>query len=144
METAILQYIAFNAITFYGFKISSRNSELKRFILKMETIMEILMIMGSGWMDIHELQKEIRNDQLDSIETKEHNIKIKQHERNINAHMSLHGTLVGLSRLNLRYCKMIVLMHLSDRYANEYLMKNEVMRQTGVRTYVAGKEGGIH
>lgn len=88
--------------------------------------------------------KRMNSLNIADFERRENNIKIKQHERNINAHMSLHGTLVGLSRLNLRYCNTIILMHLSDRYANEYLMKNEVMRQTGVRTYVAQKNGGIH
>lgn len=92
---------------------------------------------------LHELQNELKSGLLDSIETKEHNIKIKGHERNIKSHMSLHGTMVGLKKINLRYCRAIVLMHLSDRYANEFLMKNEVMKQTGVRTFVAGKMGGI-
>ena len=93
---------------------------------------------------LNQLKGELKNGQLDSIETKEHNIKIKQHERNINAHMSLHGTLLGLSKLNLRYCKTIFLMHLSDRYANEYLMKNEVQAQTGIKTYTCLKNGSIH
>lgn len=93
---------------------------------------------------LNQLKSEINNCSLDELELKEHNIKIKQHERNINAHMSLHGTLLGLSKLNLRYCKMIVLMHLSDRYANEYLMKTEVQKQTGIRTYCALKNGSIH
>lgn len=93
---------------------------------------------------LHELKHDIETCQLDSNELKEHNIKIKQHERNINAHMSLHGTLIGLSHLNLRYCKTIFLMHLSDRYANEYVMKNEVQKQTSVKTYVCLKNGGIH
>lgn len=91
---------------------------------------------------LHEF-KEMNECDIPELERKENNIKIKQHERNIDAHMSLHGCLVGLSKLNLRYCKMICLMHLSDRYANEFLMKNEVMRQTGVRTYVCQKSGGI-
>lgn len=93
---------------------------------------------------LNELKKEVNNCSLNESELKEHNIKIKQHERNVNAHMSLHGTLVGLSRLNLRYCETIFLMHLSDRYANEYLMKNEVQKQTGVRTYTCLKNGSIH
>lgn len=93
---------------------------------------------------LNELKKELKECILEEQDKKEHNIKIKQHERNINAHMSLHGTLIGLSKLNLRYCKSIMLMHLSDRYANEYLMKNEVQKQTGIRTYCCLKAGGIH
>ena len=92
---------------------------------------------------LHELKEYNKCTNIDDNERKENNIKIKQHERNINAHMSLHGTLLGLQKLNLRYCKMICLMHLSDRYANEFLMKNEVMKQTGVRTYVCLRNGGI-
>lgn len=88
---------------------------------------------------LNALKRDIESKLLNQTEEKECNIKIKQHERNINAHMSLHGTLVGLSKLNLRYCKSIFLMHLSDRYANEYLMKNEVQKQTGIRTYVCQK-----
>lgn len=93
---------------------------------------------------LHELKREIAENQLDDLELKEHNTKIKQHTRNIESHMSLNGCLKGLKKLNLRYCKSIFLMHLSDRYANEYKMKNEVQKQTGVRTYVCGKQGGIH
>ena len=69
--------------------------------------------------------------------------KIAQHERNLNSHCSLNGTIKGLQKLNLNHCKAIFLMHLSDRYANEYRMKNEVQLKTQVLTYVCGKDGGI-
>lgn len=85
---------------------------------------------------LYELEKK-------EFKTSEDLLKIHQHERNLNAHCSLKGTIKGLSKLNLENCKAIFLMHLSDRYANEYRMKNEVQKATGIMTYVAGKNGGI-
>ena len=70
-------------------------------------------------------------------------IKIKQHERNINSHCSLRGTEVGLSKLDLSKCQAIFLMHLSDRYANEYKMKNDIESKFCIKTYVAKKNGGL-
>lgn len=80
---------------------------------------------------------------LNEHDLKEVNIKIAQHERNINAHMSLAGCLKGLSKLNLSKCQAIFLMHMSDRYANEYKMKNAVSLETGIRTFACKKQGGI-
>lgn len=74
---------------------------------------------------------------------KEVNTKLKQLDRNVHNHMSLRGCIKGLHKLNLSRCKAIVLMHLSDRYANEYRMKNEIKAEFGIRTYVAGRRGGI-
>lgn len=91
----------------------------------------------------HQLKELRQFGELADKELKEVNIKISQHERNINAHMSLSGCLKGLSRLNLSMCQCIFLMHMSDRYANEYRMKNEVSLQTGIKTYACKKEGGI-
>lgn len=76
-------------------------------------------------------------------ELKEINVKLKQFDRNVHNHMSLRGCIKGLLKLNLSQCKTIVLMHLSDRYANEYRMKNEIQTEFGIRTYVAKKYGGI-
>lgn len=69
--------------------------------------------------------------------------KLAQHERNLNSHCSLNGTLKGLKKLNLSQCSAIFLLHLSDRYANEYRMKNEIQKQTKILTYVAQKIGGF-
>ena len=69
--------------------------------------------------------------------------QIQQHERNINSHCSLHGTIEGLKRLDLSICRCIFLMHLSDRFANEYIMKNAVQDKFKIRTYVCKKNGGI-
>ena len=76
-------------------------------------------------------------------EAKDVNMRIAQHTRNLNSHCSLHGAICGLKKLNLSRCCSIFLMHLSDRYANEYRMKNEVQLEVGVLTYVCGKLGGI-
>ena len=85
---------------------------------------------------LHALQKKQNR-------TLEEEMKIRQHERNLNSHCSLHGTLKGLAKLNLKNCKAIFLMHLSDRYANEYRMKREIQNETGVLTLVCQKNGGI-
>lgn len=76
-------------------------------------------------------------------EMKEINTKLKQFDRNVHNHASLAGCIKGLHKLNLSQCKAIILMHLSDRHANEYKMKNEIQREFGIRTYVAKKQGGI-
>lgn len=90
-----------------------------------------------------DLRKQSKNKNLQQEEKKEINTKIKQHERNLNAHCSLHGTIQGLKKLDLSRCRAIFLMHLSDRYANEYRMKNEVQDTYRIKTYVCGKIGGI-
>ena len=64
-------------------------------------------------------------------------------DRNIKSHASLRGTERGLSMMNLSNCKAIFLTHLSDRYANEYKMKNEIQAMFGAKTYVCGRKGGI-
>lgn len=90
---------------------------------------------------VYDLNKQKKT--ADAQALKEINIKLSQHERNINAHCSLKGTIKGLQKLNLKNTKCIFLMHLSDRYANEYRMKQEVQMITGVKTLVCGKNGGI-
>ena len=90
-----------------------------------------------------ELKKLKSSKTLSEHELKEVNIKISQHERNINSHCSLNGTIKGLEKLNLRNCKAIFLMHLSDRYANEYRMKSEVQNRFHIMTYVCKKNSGI-
>ena len=91
----------------------------------------------------NELKKLKNNNLLSELELKEVNIKISQHERNLNSHCSLHGTMRGLEKLNLKNCKAIFLMHLSDRYANEYIMKNTVQNKFHIQTLVCKKYGGI-
>lgn len=79
----------------------------------------------------------------DDVEKRENNITLKQMERNINSHASLRGTEKGLAKMDLSNCKGIFLTHLSDRYANEYKMKNEIQSIFGIKTYVCKKFGGI-
>ena len=92
---------------------------------------------------ITDLQK--RKDEIayEDDEMREINTKLKQFDRNVHNHASLRGCIKGLHKLNLSQCKAIVLMHLSDRYENEYRFKNEIQREFGIRTYVAKKQGGI-
>jgi len=71
------------------------------------------------------------------------NTKLKQLDRNVKSHCSLRGCIKGLRKLNLSNCKYIFLLHLSDRYANEYKFKNEIQAEFGIRTYVCKKIGGI-
>lgn len=89
------------------------------------------------------LQNRKEEINYDDEEQKELNIKLKQLTRNVNSHMSLRGCIKGLHKLNLSQCKTIFLMHLSDRYANEYKFKNEIQAEFGIRTYVCKKQGGI-
>ena len=75
---------------------------------------------------------------------KEHDIKnMGRYKRLIEAHMSERGTIKTLKNLNLKKCKAIFLMHLSDGHANEYEMKNEIKKETGIPTFVCQKNGGI-
>ena len=92
---------------------------------------------------IYELNK--RKEELLPNDSERHeiNIQLKQFERNINAHASLSGTEKGLAKMDLSNCKAIFLTHLSDRYANEYKMKNEIQSIFGIKTYVCGKRGTI-
>lgn len=92
---------------------------------------------------VYELKKLKKNVVSGSLEAKDINSRLAQHERNINAHCSLNGTIKGLNKLNLKNTKCIFLMHLSDRYANEYKMKREVQLSTGIRTLVCYKAGGV-
>lgn len=92
---------------------------------------------------ITELNRRKSELAFDDDETHEINIKLKQMERNINSHASIRGTERGLSMMNLSNCKTIFLTHLSDRYANEYKMKNEIQTMFGVKTFVCLRGGGI-
>lgn len=92
---------------------------------------------------INELNKRKEVLLPDDEERHEINVKLKQMERNINSHASLRGTEKGLAKMNLSNCKAIFLTHLSDRYANEYKMKNEIQSIFGVKTYVCSRNGGI-
>lgn len=68
---------------------------------------------------------------------------IKRYNRLINAHMSERGTIKTLEKLNLKNCKAIFLMHLSDGHANEYQMKNEINELFKIPTFVCQKNMGI-
>lgn len=92
---------------------------------------------------IGELSKRKDEISYEDDEMKEVNTKLKQLKRNVNAHASLNGCVKGLHKLDLRKCKTIFLIHLSDRYANEYKMKSIIQAEFGIRTYVAKKQGGI-
>ena len=89
------------------------------------------------------LKREIDSGTLNEKDLKEAQIKLSQHRRNIDAHMSLSSCVKNLKKLNLRHCTAIFLMHMSDRFANEYQMKETVKMATGIRTYACGKRGGI-
>lgn len=92
---------------------------------------------------LHDLRKMKDDPNIPESSLKEINIKISQHERNVESHCSLHGTMKGLEKLNLSKCRAIFLMHLSDRYANEYVMKDAIQNRYGIKTYVCKKDGGI-
>lgn len=89
--------------------------------------------------ELKKQRKELKDNDQD---TKEVDIKLQQHERNINSHCSLAGTIRGLEKLNLSKTICIFLMHLSDRYANEYVMKNTIQNKFKIKTLVCNKNGG--
>lgn len=91
----------------------------------------------------YELKKRKEEIGFEDDEMKEINTKLKQMERNINSHASIVSTEKGLAKMDLSNCKGIFLTHLSDRWANEYKMKNEIQSIFGVKTYVCKKIGGI-
>lgn len=68
---------------------------------------------------------------------------IKRYERIMNSHMSLKHCIDHLKKMNLKNCKGIFLMHLSDRHANENIFKNRVMKEVGISTFICKKQGGI-
>ena len=86
--------------------------------------------------------KKLKKQTEDEKELKEIDIKLQQHERNINSHCSLAGTIRGLQKLDLSRTICIFLMHLSDRYANEFLMKNTIQSTFKIKTLVCNKNGG--
>lgn len=92
---------------------------------------------------IAELHRNIGLPSASAHEKREMGAKIKQFERNVNAHMSLAGCIRSLAKLNLSRCAAIFLMHLSDGNANEYEMKGAVEARFGIRTLVCKKKGGI-
>lgn len=92
---------------------------------------------------LNEATKMLNDNSIQGLERKETQNKKSQLERNINAHCSLRGTIKGLQKMNLRNCRTIFLTHLSDRYANEYKMKNAIQDLFHIPTYVCKKGGGI-
>lgn len=92
---------------------------------------------------IAELHRVLADGGLSGHEKRETGAKIRQFERNVNAHMSLAGCIRSLGKLDLSRCIAIFLMHLSDANANEYEMKTQVQQHTGVKTFVCKKKGGI-
>lgn len=92
---------------------------------------------------ISALEKRKEEIAFEDDEMKEINSNLKMLNRNVQSHASLRGTKRGLQKLNLSQCKAIFLIHLSDRYANEYKFKNEIQYEFGVKTYVCQKRGGI-
>ena len=86
---------------------------------------------------------QLKKAKKEGVLTDSEKLKLQQIERNINSHCSLHGTLKGLEKLNLSKTKCIFLMHLSNRWANEYKMKMAVEKATRIQTLVCGRDGGI-
>lgn len=91
---------------------------------------------------MYDLEKKLKSDEFSDAEKLKFQQDLNQHTRNINAHCSLRGTLKGLSKMDLSRCRAIFLMHLSDRYANEYRMKSDVESATHIPTFVCGRNGG--
>lgn len=71
------------------------------------------------------------------------NIDLVIQRRLLNSHMGLNACINTLKALDLSKCESIYLLHLSDRHANEDKMASEIMKSTGVVTYICKKYGGI-
>ena len=97
----------------------------------------------SVYAQLNQVRAQLQGGNLPDQERKEALALQKRHERNINSHMSLAGTVRSLKKLDLSKCVAIMLMHLSDRYANEYEMKRTVEAAFHISTYVCKKLGGI-
>ncbi len=69
--------------------------------------------------------------------------EIARYERLVHSHMSISNTIKTLLKLDLSRCKAIILIHLSDRHANELLFKKQVKIATHTNCYVCKKNGGI-
>jgi len=57
--------------------------------------------------------------------------------------MSIANCIKMLNSFNLTQCKAIILMHLSDRHANELLFKKRVQEETKTSCFVCKKNGGL-
>lgn len=92
---------------------------------------------------LNEATKMLNDSDIQGNDRREAQNKKSQLERNLKSHCSLRGTIKGLQKMNLVRCKTIFLTHLSDRYANEYKMKNAIQDLFHIQTYVCKKGGGI-
>lgn len=69
--------------------------------------------------------------------------EIKRYERIIHSHMSISNAVKTLQKLDLTRCKAIILIHLSDRHANELLFKKRIQDELKTTCFVCKKSGGI-
>ena len=74
--------------------------------------------------------------------------RVKGHEdkktlRQINTHMGLEGLKVFLDSLELRWCKEIDLIHLSQQYGNNMIMGSAIYSRYRIKTGVCQQYGGI-
>lgn len=70
---------------------------------------------------------------------------IREYQRVLDTHMGLYTTIRTLKKAKVEppACKTIMLMHLSERHANEYEMKQRISSMFGIPTFVCGRNGGI-
>lgn len=80
---------------------------------------------------------------LENAKTSNNRGEIVRYERLVHSHMSISNCIKTLNKLNLTRCKAIILMHLSDRHANELLFKKRVKEETLTNCFVCKKNGGL-
>lgn len=80
---------------------------------------------------------------LENAKTSNNRGEIVRYERLVHSHMSIANCIKTLNKLNLTKCKAIILMHLSDRHANELLFKKRVKEETLTNCFVCKKNGGL-
>lgn len=64
--------------------------------------------------------------------------------RQISTHMGLDGLIFHLNNVfNISRCKEIYLMHLSDKYGDEEIMRSAITTTFKIKTYICNKKGGV-
>lgn len=80
---------------------------------------------------------------LENAKNSNNRAEIVRYERIVHSHMSISNCIKTLNSLDLTKCKAIILMHLSDRHANELLFKKRVQEETKTSCFVCKKNGGL-
>ena len=143
-------------IVAYGFKVEHDFPNSLGYIIQCQETNETILFVN----DCKYFQQDLSAYYFDYIfiecnyETRQtyaiYNQKVKSQDADVNhykrvieSHMGSATTKKILSKLHMDNCKAVFLMHLSDKNANEYVMKKEISDLIKVPTFVCQKRGGI-